>query len=518
MAGRESDVASFGSRALLVAVLALPACIVFDDPSHCANLRGDATCVEAFGDGWACSVCERGAPLQGCSNAPIETACRFEAGSGSGDSGSGGSTSGGSGGSGTTGLPVECDGTGAVEGCPDDRPYCVEGVCSGCEAAGGHDYCAGLSESVPQCNPSWGHCVECYDDASPACGEGQVCGDDFACGACTQHEQCPMSACNVFRGTCMDDATVLWVDDDPASCDPDGDASEGTPLCDLDAAIERVAAGETAIVHLRGGSYTSLVLPDCAAKYIAVIGDEGAPATIDLNALQSPPAVEVACGSELMLYRVRLRRSNAPAVQCHDGGKLSLQQVLIDGGTTGVDAQDCRLRSLGSRFVGTAGPAISATDGSDIELRNDVIGGNAAMGTPPDNAALVVVDSAAELRFVTLADNDALNLACGGTAVVTAHSSLVGDTDSGMSIDCLVASFDHSVIDNSDVQGDDNVALLFDPGWFVDLAGDDYRLLDSEGALAEIGQWNPGDPRFDLENARRVEIPGARTWPGADQP
>ncbi len=518
MAGRDFDVAHFGSRALLVAVLVLPACILVDDPSHCANRDGDATCVEEYGQGWACSVCERGAPSLGCSDAPIEAQCRFDAGGDGSSSGSGGSGGSSSGDGSTTGPLVECEGTGAVEGCPDDRPYCVEGACNGCEAAGGHDYCAGLSEAVPQCNPAWGHCVECYDDASPACGGGEVCGDDFACGPCTRHEQCPMSACNLFRGTCMDGQMELWVDDDTEVCVADGPGTEAMPLCDVDVAVDRILAGDSGIVRLRNGSYESLLLPDCASKSVAVLGESMTSTIIDLNTVAAAPAIEVACGSELMLHRVRLRRNTAPAVRCHDGGKLSLQEVLVDFALVGVEAVDCRLHSLRSRFLGLRGAAIAADDDSEIVLRNDVIAATVPDEGAPYTHALTVVDSDADLRFVTLVDNDNGNLTCSGASTVTAHSVLVADTNDAASIDCVVATFDHSVVDESEVVGEDNVSLLLEPTWFDDLNAGDYRLVDSEGTLAGIGRWDLGDPRMDLEGAARVEIPGAPTWPGADQP
>ncbi len=156
----DQDVRLGGFR-LLAALswLVAPAgCRVIDDPFHCANREGDASCESEF-SGRSCSTCQRAS--SGCSEAPVEVACRpsgaceptdamttAESSTGTG-TGTGTGTRTGTGESSTTVVePAECEGEGAQAACPDDRPYCVDGACSGCEPAGGHAYCEGLDAEL----------------------------------------------------------------------------------------------------------------------------------------------------------------------------------------------------------------------------------------------------------------------------------------------------------------------------------------------------------------------------------
>jgi hypothetical protein len=68
-----------GWRSLVAVTLAAlaGACVVVDDPNHCWNLDGDATCRELWKNPHAiCSRCARG--FNGCVEPPVEDACRAQ--------------------------------------------------------------------------------------------------------------------------------------------------------------------------------------------------------------------------------------------------------------------------------------------------------------------------------------------------------------------------------------------------------------------------------------------------------
>ncbi|MBC8067572.1 MAG: hypothetical protein IAG13_04490, partial [Deltaproteobacteria bacterium] len=207
-------------------------CIVVDDPNHCWNLERDATCEELY-PGSVCSRCARG--YSGCVEPDAQTpaSCLDSDAAATEPSSSATETASESGAS-------ECVGEGFTDACPTEAPYCAAGLCTGCQAAGGDDFCAAVDGALPQCHPTWDHCVECFDDTP--CTGGSVCTTSFECGGCTEHEQCPDSACDLLTGACMEPDREIWVDDDAAICDEGSNgASAGNPVCSLVEAFTRVA-------------------------------------------------------------------------------------------------------------------------------------------------------------------------------------------------------------------------------------------------------------------------------------
>ncbi|MBK8716880.1 MAG: hypothetical protein IPN32_19330 [Deltaproteobacteria bacterium] len=254
----------------------------------------------------------------GCTAEGITAECRAASpadGSGSSTDASG-SGSGSSEAGSSTGMPVpDCEGSGMVAGCPAELPFCVDGSCAGCADAGGDEACAAASGSTPQCHPNTGACVECYATPSPACGEdAPFCTTEFTCGGCTSHDDCPDSACNLFRGTCMDDAIQVWIDDE--NCDNGASGSASAPLCTIDAALNRIATGDSGVIHAGAAGFGKLRLASCSVRYVAVLGE--ASVTTIFNTSEVP-------GASTINVRVRQRahaRQRPRATQRRLGGRV----------------------------------------------------------------------------------------------------------------------------------------------------------------------------------------------------
>lgn len=511
----------FSPPLLLLACVLAPACSVIPDPAHCANRDGDATCGQINGGAYPhCSICTRF--NDGCVDYEVEDRCLPPTGAegvaSASESGSGSASVSESGTS--SGMPVpDCEGSGMVDECPAELPFCVDGSCAGCAAAGGDEACAAVSSATPQCHPNTGGCVECYATPSPACSETKpFCNTEFECGGCTTHDDCPDSACNLFRGTCMDDALHIWLDD-AENCDNGGPGSKSEPVCTIDAALNRIATGKSGVIHAGAGAYSKLRLESCAVRYVAVLGESSVTTIFNTSEVPGASTINVVCGNELMLDNVRIRRNVDAPVACSNGGRIALTRARVDDGLRGVQADDCSVISRRSRYLELRGAAFEATNAADLDLEGDIIAATVSDEDSMTVDAGVVVDgSTVAMRFVTLADNIDDNVACSGSYDVSAHSSIIINEVGGASFACSDAEVDHSVIDSTLTNGIENAAPAFDGGWFENRGQHDYRLGDGAAALDGIGRWVAGDPRVDIDGDPWPDVSGSASYPGADRP
>lgn len=493
-------------------LVAIGGCVVIDDPKHCWNREGDATCVDIYGEGSVCSRCLRG--FNGCSDerdAPVPLDCRAvdvedESTTSLGPTESGSSA----------GIP-ECVGQGLVEGCPAETPYCADGTCSDCTAAGGDPYCAGLDGSAPVCHPGWGYCVGCVDD--DACGGSTpFCGTSFECGGCTSHEQCPESACDFVDGTCMDPDVELWIDDEDCDDNATGLSAAG-PLCSLVEAETRVAAGQRAIFHLASGYYDGIDLQTgCTGRRIAVLGAGAGSVVHGPDGVGG--AVRLVCSSEnaLYLYRMTLYANDGAAVFVDAPATVRLDRTLIRQGEPGLDIDGGAHVTLArTRVLESVEHGIIARSGARLVLDSTIIANTTGGGLP---SALLVAGGDVEIRFSTFVANegDLGSIRCSGGTSGTVHDSLFASSVDASSIGCPFLVFEHNLVDESEVEGSDNTVRTFDEAWFVDAGEADYRLSENARELAGIAQWDLGDPRTDFEGDARATIPGTASYPGADQP
>jgi len=521
---------------VLVAVGAPAGCTVIDDPNHCANRQGDATCDVEF-PGRVCSSCQRAS--SGCAETPVEAACRPSAEgeptepttvttvtTSTGTSGSTGET-GTQESSTTTPVPPECEGEGEVDSCPDDRPYCVDGACTGCEAAGGHGFCEALDGATPQCNADWGRCVVCVDDDSPFCVFEDFCTTEFTCGGCTRQAQCPDSACNVWTGACMDDAMKLWVQPANSGCNDSNAGSEPAPLCTAVEALSRLPNGGEGILYLGNGRHLGVDFFAANAE-IALIGD-GANVFTESNTAQGEVGASFGGTTEIMIHNMRLTGTDAPALACTDGAKVALESVAVVGGAPhAIDVATCdlllqRSRVTNQQFTNAGAQGTLRFSGgptSTLRLYSSTL---ALQATDETAYPTVRVDGGVlDVRGSTIIalEPGAKILGCDLNISGAVHSALLSASPTAAGIECPGATFDYSVIDSTRLDGQGLVRLPFTfSGWFRSIISD-LRLREDGAAVEElegIGRWELGDPLLDYDGAPLPTVPGTPIYPGGDQ-
>lgn len=69
--------------AWVVAVLAVGGCVEIDDPEHCANREGDATCRKIYGEHAVCDACDHF--HHGCVDEAPPPECRVDSGQDAGE-------------------------------------------------------------------------------------------------------------------------------------------------------------------------------------------------------------------------------------------------------------------------------------------------------------------------------------------------------------------------------------------------------------------------------------------------
>ena len=501
-----------------------PACVALlslsclrADPNHCANQDGDATCRE-LGAGEFCSACA-GSNF-GCLDEPPEDACAFEGSAVESSSTTDLTTTDASGSEddpSSTGPPPAC----ALEGeedpsCPDAVPYCVEGECRTCADAA-PDFCAQLAPARPACHPQWGRCVECNDDN--AC-EGEWCGNDFTCGGCTEHWQCPNSACDLERGECMDDDLVMHVDN--SVCPDAGSGTEDMPYCSLSTAVQQITMGErgTILLHRTTNAYDEAVnLTANAPRTVAVVGI-GEPTIVVPGT-----AWAVVAGVQMRVYvsGTRLSSGSGSGAQCMgSGARLWLDDAVVYDNDDGLVVDRCVARVRRTQIIANEGYGIAVLGKeANLLLESSVVANNGSMAA---DAGGVYIDAGAiDIRYSTIARNTSMQVGrsircvAGGGGPIRSSILLAAELDS---LDCPWADTRYSVHDNVEIIGSDNYDVeIFDETWFQNVDAADFHVRGPAMSLfRDRAQWELGHPRLDLDREPRLAYPGAPGFAGADEP
>ena len=271
------------------------------DPTHCASNDGDAFCAAKYSDGsfpfcaYGTKSCdtENGitdpdvdgclaerprdecySPCGGGRNAVEDSACDDIAdGTMSGTTGptssTAPSTSDATMGPGpgsdteteTAGETTEGDGCEGDGDCTDaGAPFCdAAGMCVACDGMPDPDAaCAGADAAAPVCNA--GSCVQCTAGNAGACdGQTPVCDDSAnTCRGCTEHAECPDSACHLDGG-------------DVGACFAAGDVQNIANATALETALSGLGADDQAVLVLAAGTYGTSVDISSSAE-VAILG------------------------------------------------------------------------------------------------------------------------------------------------------------------------------------------------------------------------------------------------------
>lgn len=507
---------------LVSVALALPACSVSSvrvNEDHCANQDGDAYCGRLFPDKPFCTKgvdeCALG-DRYGCV-ADVAAECREPCGELGGDGcegmsdSSSGTTTGSSsdtdmeGSTGTTGSTTgpECMGD---EDCMDPvAPFCgAMGECVSCDGADDPDgACAELDPTTPICDA--GACVPCTAEQVGACeGMTPVCGEDNECVACTEHDQCPDSACHLdgeLRGACFDAAEVTMIEN----------AGE------LAAALGGLAAEERAVFILTGSDYAGVTEEITNNAEIAIVAS--GTATVSGN---SGFAVIGVSGNAIAYFDGVVLGPNGtgPGINC-SGASVWLDDARVSGNAQlGLDVSGGCATHLRRTLVRANSAGGITVDGatSSLDVENSVIGDNVGPAAGP---GIRITGSSIDLTYSTVVSNGTfaapINVECLSGASGSITNSIITGPN-GDSVDtCDALTWETNALDLGTLGASNQDVGPYDSAWFVEPGTGDYHLTTTgENALMDIAMWQDGDPMTDVDGD---PIPtDVASFPGYDQP
>jgi len=503
--------ALFGTA--IAMALGMVACWKFD-PTHCASRDGDASC----GTSQFCNACE--AENHGCVDVQPSDACYVpgaQESSGSESSSASSTTLV----VGTTAETTLLTSTGAVDstsgstgivGCADNgdctdasAPFCSSnGVCVSCEALEDPNAaCAAVDGNTPVC--AGGVCVQCTNEFLDACGgQTPVCGVDNVCTGCTEHFQCPQSACHLDGenvGACFDVADVVMV-------------ANGSELA---AALGGLTPDARAVFVLSPGTY-SVTADIGSSAEVAILSSGMTAPTLSGNGSQS---VEVF--GNAIVYLANMQVSNTDAggagISC-SGTSVWIDDSTITGNSQlGLDVSGCNAYLRRTVIADNGGGGLDMS-GGELRITTSAIGlnGNELSSSV---GGLRVDGTIVDVTYSSLVGNEALDntrgsvFCVGGVSGVIRNSIVIGAGDSISGCDDIM--FDWSALDTAGFSGSNVDVGPVTPGWFVGLAANDFHLTASgQETFADIALWEPGDPLTDIDGD---PIPMEQSsTPGYDQP
>lgn len=406
----------------------------------------------------------------------------------------------------------------------DARPFCEDGVCLGCGELAAPAFCASVDARTPACDPGSGHCVAC-DEVDDGCGlAAPVCNRTTgACSACTQHADCPASACHLDpddprHGGCFAPERVFVVDGAATSCP--GVGTEASPHCTIDEALAKITDdGEEAVLRLRGGGtayVVNAVLTHAAA--IALVGIDGPV----LTGTQAGAVLRIEAGFAYVSGVAFADHMLGSGLEC-DGATVWMQDSAARGNADyGVyTTAPCVMVVERSAIHRNTGGGLRQFGGS-LRLHNSAIGlnGNGMRG-PGLNLQLTTVD----VRYATIVANTAAgvadNVTCLDATGVARNSLVLGTTNNSVQAACSSIAWSSNVVDGLGFAGPGGSVFQqpYNAAWFQNPAGGDFR-LGAPGLTPFFGGvalWEIGDPTHDIDGTPRP-MGGARGFVGIDEP
>lgn len=405
-----------------------------------------------------------------------------------------------------TGSSTDEPTTTGPSGCMSDEecteaeaPFCdPDGNCVACDGMPEPDAaCEGADPQAPVCEA--GACVQCTE-ANPAACEGAtpICGGGNTCEGCTEHAQCPESACHLDgadAGACFDASDVVNV------------ANTG----ELTAALSGLGAEDDLVVRLGAGTYGVTV--DVGVAEVALLGSGDPVLSGD-----GSRAVDVFGDGLLYLANVEVVNGSGDGLSC-SGSAVWLDDAEVrNNAQVGLDVSggcEAHLRRTVVRANSEGG--IDQTGGA-LSLVNAVVSGNGGSFSAFGGISLDGVE--VEVVYTTVAGNDSQNAGmsfrCTGTNSGAVRNSIIVGADPA-SVDCSGPSFGSNAVDETGLGATNQMVGAFDPGWFSNPGAGDFTLTSAgETEFMDIAQWEEGDPLFDFEgDAIPTDMP---SFPGYDQP
>ena len=521
-----SLVAAGWAAAFGAAVVVGGSCLIPDD-SHCAHNNGDAFC---SGSTPYCNGCLSAEDNLGCVADKPEDNCYTP-----GDEPyvEGGSTSTGpmtttgddatdDGGSSSTG-PTDCTAEGERDdACPDSAPFCLDGVCAGCDEAGGDEFCDGLDSTLPVCGEA-GDCVECSVDNTERCvGDTPFC---FlgSCSGCYDHSLCGDYGCDLFTGRCMDESNggvLAWVEG-PECTPEEGFGTEEEPYCNLDTVQENIDNGMSMMtIRVKAPGVFSTSVTASADEVVALIGYDGIPEVGDTSAVQ---AVN---GGRVYVQNARLEGSSETSVRCNTMGKVWIRDAQITGNGGGNGLQlDPGCEAVVERSI------VALNDLGGIEMdRADVKLYSSAVMANGDDAmetyGIRLSGGTFEASHITVITNNGngagRNIACidgdGGLPEVSIRNSIVMHPEDVSFVGCDDISIVNSAVDDDLFESEEDgvIDVAYQASYFASPTFSDPH-LQAGTPFNDVARWQTGDPLVDLDGEDFNTTPGAGNFAGCDE-
>ena len=406
-------------------------------------------------------------------------------------------------------------------------PFCVDEKCVACDQADDPGVaCAGKDPAAPVCDE--GVCVECTADDKTLCqGNKPVCGADNTCTACTEHSECPDSACNLESGACFGLDYIIYVDR-TAPCDV-GDGSMAMPFCKIGDAFVKMLASEDGVavgwtIKIKSANYIEepLVVPD--GSLVAMSSWDGIEPKIR-STPGSGPTLSVSNASNLFIDRLAFNLNDE-----FNGVVCATAKVWIDN----------------SRMVSNVGQGYESTD-CDTWIRNSVIFKNGSGGVASYGAGQTwitnsyvttngspVLDEYGGIRsaqgnemhvvYSTVVNNvtssGPRSLQCTADAAPTEiRNSVLIAFGGPTSVDCPGGVFNNSALDEGAIDGDTNkVATFMDIANFFEMQMNGVYIAKAATMLEGLAVWKTGDPKTDFNGTPRPTNDGDVDFAGADTP
>lgn len=402
------------------------------------------------------------------------------------------------------------------------EPYCVGlGVCGPCgDLAGIGKSCSDIDPAKTVCDAMSGLCAECTKDDTSACPDNLPgCSYDGQCAKCTEHRECPETACDIEEGLCFPTDSVIYVKNDLAAC-TGGNGTMAKPYCNFQVALPMIMPGKkTTIKVIPGGMSTMFPLALVEAGYIlAVLSSDKQIPTLDGKG-NADSMIEVSTNSRVYVSKLRFQFSGSPSVLQCTGGILYLDDVKIEGDginpARALDLQNCKTVIQRSRiFKNTAG--IQVTGGS-LSLENTHIArngtANAAFGAFNLLSGATVQMNYSSVALQQQTKSTSVFKCAAGIGQILIRNSAVLGLNPMQSAECA-ASIKQEMGVILQVNTVDEQTALADM-WFDGLV-DGALPADPVGPLKDMAMWELGDPRFDHDGvARPLDAP---SFAGADEP
>jgi hypothetical protein len=377
--------------------------------------------------------------------------------------------------------PVACTETGECE----PGLFCIDEACRPCtDAPDGDALCAAEMPNAPFCDPDTMQCAACT--AATCSGTTPICDGAVGCMPCTEHAQCPDSACHLMgeqQGGCFEIADVVEISD----------------LEELDNELGQMGSGDQRVFRLSAETYDFISTPSANGE-VAILGQPGTVFTGGATNLMN-----VAPGAYLYVSGIAISDGPFRALNCVSGAGLWIDDTRISGYPLGVFAT-CETHVRRSWISGPNVDAVGIEATAALFLESTAIGPNPGTG-------LVLGDVAVDLRYVTIADNG-LSIDCDtNTSGEVRNSIIAGSAGGSIDASCFMTFVDNAV----DTQGFGGQIGAHDPAWFADADAGDFHLSETgQDAIGPVADWDEGDPATDIDgDPRPMDRP---SFPGIDEP